>query len=59
MLIVQHQFGEAGIDIRNPNYNLVLDGLDRLAKAEEVMLSATVARVNYEERKRIVDSFKK
>ena len=59
MLIVQHQFGEAGIDIRDPNYHLVLDGLDRLAKAEEVMLSETVARVNYGERKRIVDSFKK
>jgi len=58
MLIVNHQFGEAGIDIRNPNYGSVLDGLSRLAKAEEVMLSETVARVNYEERKKLVDSFK-
>jgi small GTP-binding protein len=59
MLIVHHQFGEAGIDIRNPNYASVLDGLNRLYKAEEVMLSETVARVNYEERKKLVDSFKK
>jgi len=59
MLIVHHQFDEAGIDIRNPNYASVLDGLNRLTKAEELMLSETVARVNYEERKKLIDSFKK
>lgn len=59
MLIVNHQFSEAGIDIRNPNYDSVLDGLNRLTEAESVMLSATVARVNFEERKKLVDSFKK
>jgi len=58
MLIVQHQFKEAGIDIRNPNYDSVIDGLNRLTKAEELMLSETVAKVNYEERKKMVDLFK-
>lgn len=59
MLIVQHQFEEAGVDIRNPKYESVIEGLDRLMKAEAVALSETVARVNYEERKRLIDSLKK
>lgn len=59
MLIIHHQFGEAGIDIRNPSFSSVLDGLDRLMKAEEVMLSPTVATVNYEERRKLVDSLKR
>jgi len=59
MLIVQHQFAEAKVDIKNPKYNTVLDGLNRLMTAEAVALSETVARVNYEERKKIIDRFKK
>jgi small GTP-binding protein len=59
MLIVQHQFGEAGVDIRKPKYDTVIEGLERLMKAEELAFSETVARVNYEERKKLLDSIKK
>ena len=54
MLIVQHQFQEAGIDIRRPHRDAVLQALDGLAKAEELSLSKTVAMVNLEERKKLV-----
>jgi hypothetical protein len=56
MLIVQHQFSEARVDVRNPKYDSVIEGLERLMKAEALALSETVARVNYEERKKLVDS---
>jgi len=59
MLIVQHQFGEARIDVRNPKYDSVIEGLERLMKAEALTLSETVARVNYEERKKLLDSIEK
>ncbi|MDH4122768.1 MAG: GTP-binding protein [Thermoplasmata archaeon] len=59
MLIVQHQFAEAKIDIRNPKYDSILDGLDRLMNAESIALSETVARVNYDERKKLIEHFKK
>lgn len=58
MLIVQHQFSEAGVDVRKPSYKAVIDGLERLMTAEAVALSETVARVNYEERKKLIDQFK-
>lgn len=58
MLIVQHQFSEAGVDVRKPSYSAVLNGLERLMTAEAVALSETVARVNYEERKKLIDRFK-
>lgn len=54
MLIVQHQFEEAGVDIRKPAKDSVLRALDGLAKAEELSLTKTVARVNLEERQRMV-----
>jgi rRNA maturation endonuclease Nob1 len=54
MLIVQHQFESAGVDIRKPQKEAVLKALDGLAKAEELSLSKTVARVNLEERQRMV-----
>ncbi len=54
MLIVQHQFEEAGVDIRKPHKESVLKALDGLAKAEELSLTKTVARVNLEERQRMV-----
>ena len=54
MLIVQHQFEDAGVDIRNPQKDSVLRALDGLAKAEELSLTKTVARVNLEERQRLV-----
>lgn len=54
MLIVQHQFEEAGVDIRNPSKEAVLQALDGLAKAEELSLTKSVARVNLEERQRMV-----
>jgi len=54
MLIVQHQFEEAGVDIRKPHKESVLQALDGLAKAEELSLTKTVARVNLEERQRMV-----
>lgn len=54
MLIVQHQFEEAGVDIRKPQKEAVLRALDGLAKAEELSLTKTVARVNLEERQRLV-----
>lgn len=56
MLIVQHQFGEAEVDIKKPRKDTILDALDRLMKAEEISLSKTVAMVNYDERKRLIDS---
>ena len=54
MLIVQHQFEEAGVDIRKPSKDAVLRALDGLAKAEELTLTKSVARVNIEERQRMV-----
>jgi len=54
MLIVQHQFEDAGVDIRKPQKEAVLKALDGLAKAEELSLTKTVARVNLEERQRMV-----
>lgn len=54
MLIVQHQFEDAGIDIRKPQKDAVLQALDGLAKAEELSLTKSVARVNLEERQRMV-----
>jgi len=54
MLIVQHQFEDAGVDIRKPKKDHVLKALDGLAKAEELSLTKTVARVNLEERQRMV-----
>jgi len=54
MLIVQHQFEEAGVDIRRPQKESVLKALDGLARAEELSLTKTVARVNLEERQRMV-----
>jgi small GTP-binding protein len=54
MLIVQHQFEDAGVDIRKPQKDSVLKALDGLAKAEELSLTKTVARVNLEERQRMV-----
>jgi small GTP-binding protein len=54
MLIVQHQFEDAGVDIRKPTKDAVLKALDGLAKAEELSLTKTVARVNLEERQRMV-----
>lgn len=54
MLIVQHQFEEAGVDIRKPAKDSILRALDGLAKAEELSLTRTVARVNLEERQRMV-----
>ena len=54
MLIVQHQFQEAGIDIRKPHRDAVLQALDGLARAEELSLSKTVSMVNLEERRKMV-----
>lgn len=54
MLIVQHQFEDAGVDIRRPQKDAVLQALDGLAKAEELSLTKSVARVNLEERQRMV-----
>ena len=54
MLIVQHQFTEAGVDIRKPKKDVVLKALEGLARAEELSLSKTVASVNLEERQRMV-----
>jgi len=54
MLIIQHQFEDAGVDIRKPQKDSVLKALDGLAKAEELSLTKTVARVNLEERQRMV-----
>jgi small GTP-binding protein len=54
MLIVQHQFEDAGVDIRRPSKDAVLHALDGLAKAEELSLTKSVARVNLEERQRLV-----
>jgi len=54
MLIVQHQFEDAGVDIRKPQKESILQALDGLAKAEELSLTKTVARVNLEERQRMV-----
>ncbi|MCU0852824.1 MAG: GTP-binding protein [Thermoplasmata archaeon] len=54
MLIVQHQFQDAGVDIRKPQKDAVLKALDGLAKAEELSLTKSVARVNLEERQRMV-----
>jgi small GTP-binding protein len=54
MLIVQHQFTEAGVDIRKPKKDVVLKALEGLAKAEELSLSKTVATVNLEERQKMV-----
>jgi len=54
MLIVQHQFEDAGVDIRKPQREAVLHALDGLAKAEELSLTRTVARVNLEERQRLI-----
>lgn len=54
MLIVQHQFEDAGVDIRKPKKDAILHALDGLAKAEELSLSKSVARVNLEERQRMV-----
>jgi small GTP-binding protein len=54
MLIIQHQFEDAGVDIRKPTKDTVLRALDGLAKAEELSLTRTVARVNLEERQRMI-----
>ncbi len=54
MLIVQHQFQEADVDIRRLNKDAVLNALDGLAKAEELSLSKTVALVNLDERRKMV-----
>ncbi len=54
MLIVQHQFEEAEVDIRKPNKDAVLQALEGLAKAEELSLTKTVALVNLEERQKLV-----
>lgn len=54
MLIVQHQFEEAGVDIRKPKREAVLKALNGLAKAEELSLTKTVAAVNLEERQKMV-----
>ena len=54
MLIIQHQFEDAGVDIRKPTKDAVLRALDGLAKAEELSLTKTVARVNLEERQRMI-----
>jgi len=54
MLIVQHQFQTAGVDIRKPHKEAVLHALGGLAKAEGLSLSKTVAMVNLEERQKLV-----
>jgi len=56
MLIVTHQFGEAGVDIRRPDPRAILQALEGLAKAEQVALSETVAKVNLDERRRMVET---
>jgi hypothetical protein len=42
------------VDIRKPQKEAVLHALDGLAKAEELSLTKSVARVNLEERQRMV-----
>jgi small GTP-binding protein len=54
MLIVQHQFQEAEVDIRKPHRDAILLALDGLARAEELSLSKTVSMVNLEERRKMV-----
>jgi len=54
MLIVQHQFDEAAVDIRKPTKDAVLRALEGLAKAEALSLSKTVAMVNLDERRKMV-----
>jgi hypothetical protein len=54
MLIIQHQFEEAGVDIRKPQKESVLEALEGLAKAEELSLTKMVAMVNLEERQKLV-----
>ena len=54
MLIVQHQFDEAAVDIRKPTKDAVLRALESLAKAEALSLSKTVAMVNLDERRKMV-----
>ncbi len=54
MLIIQHQFQDAGVDIRKPTKDTILKALDGLAKAEELSLTKTVAKINLEERQRLI-----
>ena len=54
MLIIQHQFQDAGVDIRKPTKDTVLKALDGIAKAEELSLTKTVAKINLEERQRLI-----
>jgi len=58
LAIVQNQFKDAGMDLDAPDKKALLRALERLKKVEEILLSDSIARANYDERKKLVESIK-
>ena len=58
LMIVQNQFKDAGLNLDAPESKALMRALERLKRVEEVLLSDSIARANYEERKKLVESVK-
>lgn len=58
LMIVQNQFKDVGMDLDAPEKKALLRALERLQKVEEILLSDSIARANYEERRKMVQSIK-
>lgn len=56
MLIAQNQFLEIGLDLRKLTKEKVIEMLERLRMVESILLSENIARVNYDERLKLVNS---
>jgi len=53
---VHNQFNEAGLDLNAPAKKPLIHALERLKKIEEILLSESISRANYEERIKLVES---
>jgi small GTP-binding protein len=58
LTIVHSQFNDVGMDLNAPAKKPLIRALEKLRKIEEILLSESIARANYEERVKLVDSVK-
>jgi len=58
LMIVQNQFKDAGLNLDAPDKKALIRLLERLQKIEGILLSDSIARANFEERKKLVESVK-
>lgn len=58
LLIIQNQFKEAGVNLDRPGKKEVLRSLELLRKVEAILLTESVAKANFDERKKLVESIR-